>query len=346
MSNENSILKINRHEFQKCKNRIQAFAKKTPKRVDLSTVDYSTCFFFDHRVTGEEFNNLISEIQDSFIQFNDNIRTLTKEFEEVYLTLDTLDRDYIDSIVLAIKGIEKTNDKLRETIEVLRLTVDKLDETTLKTNKRLDTIDRNQRDFENCMKKVVDSQNEVNNNLFRIVEFQNELSDDINKIGEFTNELSANICKMKDFGDSLAKQIHEVVNSQGVAQTQISDMENHIKEYRSDIVKLKTDQTLFNEKIEEIISSLDKYNDLLLLDKQIVTCVENGEKIATENAKLKQQLLEIENSNMIHKAELEDRIKALENDNHVLSNSIKTIYTVGGISIVILILSIVFLFIK
>ena len=346
MNNTNSLLKINRHEFQTCKNRIQAFAQKTPKRVYLSTVDTSTCIFFDHRVTGEELNNLVSEIQDSFIKFNDNIRTLTKEFEEVYLTLDILDRDYIDSIILAIKGIEKTNDKLRETIDTLRLAVDKLDETTLKTSKRLDTIDRNQRDFDNCMKQVVNSQNKVSDNLSQIVKFQNGLSDNIDKIVECTNELSANLYKMKDFEDSLAKQIHKVVSSQGAAQSKISDMESHIKEYGSDIDKLNTAQTLFNEKIEEIIGSLEKYNSLLGLDKQISICVENGKKLTEENAELKQQLLEMEKSNTALKVELEDRIQTLENDNHVLSDSLKKIYTVGGISIVILLSSIAFLYMK
>lgn len=346
MNNTNSLLKINRHEFQTCKNRIQNFAKQTPKRVNLSTVDTSTLCIFDHRVTGAELNNLVSEIQDSFIKFNDNIRSLTKEFEEVYLTLDILDRDYIDSIVLAIKGIEKTNDKLRETIDTLRLAVDKLDETTLKTSKRLDAIDRNQEYFDNCIKNIVDSQNTVADNLSQIVRFQNGLSDNINKIVKSTNELSADLHKMKCFEDSIANQIDKVVSSQAIVQTKMSDMESHLKEYGCEIDKLNTVQTLFNEKIEEIICSLEKYNNLLGLDEQIRTCAEHGKKLAAENAELKQELLEMEKSNTLLKAELEDRIQILNNDNHILSDSLKRIYTVGGISIIVLFSLIAFLYIK
>ena len=105
---------IKQHSFEIAKNRLKDFSEKTETKLELDSVDTDGFLpFSDHRVTGQEFNTRLINIQEHFATINDTNNKIIKEFREVYNALDVLDKDYITSIVANVKAIEKTSNDVR-----------------------------------------------------------------------------------------------------------------------------------------------------------------------------------------------------------------------------------------
>jgi hypothetical protein len=86
-----------------------------------------------HKVTGEEMNLLASQVQESIIEIHDLIKSTISEFNEVYNAFETLDKDYIQSIIISLKSAQIANEEAKKaqidisnTIDALKLTVSKL----------------------------------------------------------------------------------------------------------------------------------------------------------------------------------------------------------------------------
>lgn len=143
---------INTHDFESSKNKIKNFSEKTKAIPELSTVRTSGGLFdlFSHKVTGDELNEVTSQIQDYLISFNSLLTDFIEQFGEVYKTFEALDNDYIKGILISIESIKKTNDELkvaqkdiRKTIEVQKKTIKALSvfKEQLKKLKHLGDID-------------------------------------------------------------------------------------------------------------------------------------------------------------------------------------------------------------
>lgn len=115
-------LTIQYHDFENAKKEIKNFAEQTITDVDINRVaeskgklEFFGDFFcgrgigLDHKVTGGELNELTSQIQTHLISINNTQIKLIREFSQVYLALEALDKDYIQAILISIKAIEETS---------------------------------------------------------------------------------------------------------------------------------------------------------------------------------------------------------------------------------------------
>ena len=123
METENdSSLIIKTHDFQAAKESIEKFGSKSNNLPGISRVE-ETCFgIFKHRVSGEEFNSLVSKLQTHFVAQNAVIMSVIDEFNQVYQAFESLDKDYIAGIVSSIKAAEKvSNEERKDRADIRRL---------------------------------------------------------------------------------------------------------------------------------------------------------------------------------------------------------------------------------
>lgn len=121
-------LVIQYHNFENAKKELKKFSEQTTTDLDLKRVDdskgvgeflgdwfWGRGIGLDHRVTGEELNELTSEIQTHLCSINNTQIKLIREFGQVYSALEALDKDYIQAILISIKQTEATSESIKET---------------------------------------------------------------------------------------------------------------------------------------------------------------------------------------------------------------------------------------
>lgn len=121
-------LVIQYHDFENAKKEIKEFSEQTTTDLDLKRVDDSKgigeflgdLFLgrgigLDHNVTGEELNELTSQVQTHLHSINNTQIKLIREFGQVYSALEALDKDYIQAILISIKATEETSQGIQET---------------------------------------------------------------------------------------------------------------------------------------------------------------------------------------------------------------------------------------
>ena len=121
-------LVIQNHNFENAKKGLKKFSEQDTTSLDLKKVDDSKGvgeFLGDwflgrgiglnHKVTGEELNELTKQIQTHLHSINGTQIKLVKEFGEVYSALEALDKEYIQAILVSIKATEETSQSIQET---------------------------------------------------------------------------------------------------------------------------------------------------------------------------------------------------------------------------------------
>lgn len=138
-----SDIQITKYNFEIAKNRIQEFSNKIPKKSELAPLKTSYLFgLIDKVVTGAEMNDITKTINSYFLDCNDQIINIKKEFGEVYKAFEALENEYIQGIITAVNESSKASRRAKEasekaisaqsdidrTIKTLILTVSKLKE--------------------------------------------------------------------------------------------------------------------------------------------------------------------------------------------------------------------------
>ena len=100
--------------FEDAKKNIQSISKSISKDISLSSVEENTWLVFDHRVTGEEFNERITKIQSCIMDFNKKHTQFVQVFGQVYDALDSLDNEYLTAIIGTIKGVEEASNQAKQ----------------------------------------------------------------------------------------------------------------------------------------------------------------------------------------------------------------------------------------
>lgn len=110
----------------KMQNAVSALQKKCEESIcdgkdltSLPTIDEGWIWDSEHRVTGSEINNLISEIQVIQSHAAKQRRLLWKNLIDVYKTIGGLDADYLSKIEKAFDHINFNYEKIKEnTLEI------------------------------------------------------------------------------------------------------------------------------------------------------------------------------------------------------------------------------------
>lgn len=169
---------IKKHDFEQVKNEIKEFSEQTTPDLDLIKVDDSKNigeiigdiflgrgFGLDHNVTGEELNELTSQIQKNFHCINSTQIKLIQEFGKVYNALDALDRDYIQAILVSINATKKTSESIQETQTQIKKMVENQKKTIEKLNQFKHRLDgyAHLEDIDNIWEKYFQCYDELKN---------------------------------------------------------------------------------------------------------------------------------------------------------------------------------------
>lgn len=126
-------LVIQTHDFEEAKLAIKKFSEETNTELDFQYVDdkkglgewladaiFGGGIGLNHKVTGEELNDLTVQIEVHLRDINTMQINLIKQFGKVYEALEALDKDYIQGILIAVKENELTSERLAEDHQKLK----------------------------------------------------------------------------------------------------------------------------------------------------------------------------------------------------------------------------------
>lgn len=156
--------------FKESKKDIDKFAKSVPKKSELpmlAETEEGLFFIRDAKVKAEDVNEITKKVQESLKENNNHLMKIYGIFNSVYAAFDSLDKDYMQRILLnteaakeankkAVRGLEE-NQKLIESqkmvIEVLKKHKDDLDE--LQHLKDIDMFYDEYQDFKASQEKAL-----------------------------------------------------------------------------------------------------------------------------------------------------------------------------------------------
>ena len=182
--NEIQILtskEISKHNFDKYKNALKRFSEKPDYDFEIPSVETDSFLIFDHKVTGEELNDITERIGEHLIEINKNQNELVKEFKVIYNAFESLDKDYIGGILSSIKSAEIA---FNNSVYAINKAVYAIEELQKAQKDIKSTIDIQKK----LIKGFVDFQNKLNKNVHL---------DDIDKIWDKTQLLNSNLDKLK-----------------------------------------------------------------------------------------------------------------------------------------------------
>ena len=121
-------LTIQTHDFEEAKNKIKAFADNAPTSPEFRKFSTSDGPFgwFDHRVTGTELNNFVKTLQEYLMSFNERDDEFVNEFRHVYEAFESLDRDYIQAILIAVKSAEKASQEAKDAQRAMDIAIERV----------------------------------------------------------------------------------------------------------------------------------------------------------------------------------------------------------------------------
>lgn len=247
---------IAKADFEKQKAELKSFAEDLDESTEL--VKFSTdgnLFDFlsgglwgllDHKVTGEEMNNFVANLQKCLVKINERERNVIKEFGQVYETFEVLDKGYIQGILIGVKSAEEASKEAKaaqkdidNTIKALKLTVQKLQEFKNQVNNHvhLKDIDDMWRD----LKSLIEYIDTFSLNLKKEYERLDQ------KIGEFeTYKISLlEISHLKDV-DEMWGTLDETVNK-------IAALKNEIDTTTDNLSKETKVFYEYKEKLDQLV---------------------------------------------------------------------------------------------
>ncbi len=122
---------ISTHDFEEAKGKIKQFTDQMPSNPTFRPFPVAGGLFnwFPHNVTGDELNSFVKSLEKHMIDFNRNQIAFLKEFGHVYEAFESLDRDYIQAILIAVKSAEKASTEAKDAQRDIDITVDRLCQT-------------------------------------------------------------------------------------------------------------------------------------------------------------------------------------------------------------------------
>lgn len=195
----NEIIKS--HKFEVAKNNIHSLSKAVPN-VSLQKFPTEGSIFRwnNHNITGVEVNELlVSPLQSTLIAQNSTIKSLFKIADEVYKALESLDKEYIQGIVVAVKSAEKASDQAKiassQALEASREAFDASTKATIAQAEIKRTIEALQTTvgiLKGFKEKVTKDLSSITSLNIKITSFDRKIQsieNKVNDIASFTKEI-------------------------------------------------------------------------------------------------------------------------------------------------------------
>ena len=307
-------LVIECHDFENAKNEIKKFSEHTKTDLDIKKVSdkkgvgewlgdaiFGGGIGFDHKVTGQELNELTVQIQEHLYGINNTQIKIIKEFGHVYNALEALDKDYIQAILVSIKATEKTSERIEATQEQIKKIVEdqrKTLEVLKKFKQKLDTyshlgdIDKIWNDCQKWHKEISELSDTVNgaasvgtSNAKMIENVQQSLKSVGGKVVNLDKSLGEQILQMEivlEFVNDLEKITHlKDIDQMWIALDEAHNSLNNICESMKTVNEVANKQQKEIEKILGFISAISEYEHLQDIDS-VWNKTENHEKQLSE----------------------------------------------------------------
>lgn len=278
---------IKTRKFDEAKKQLKNFSLTNHDELKLDKVDVSGGLFdwFDHKVTGEELNEVIRQVQNNLMKSNALNKKFIEEFGQVYHALEALDKEYIQGILMSIKAAEEASKEAKDaqkeinksikvqkqTIEVLKNFKEKLDkyEHLEKVDDVWKYVQVFNEDIKNINHKIENieqmSKNHFNS-IIKLNQFKKELNDltylkYIDELWEENNTSKINITSLSNKIIDIEKKI--------ISQNKIL---NEFKNFKDKINKIKHvyDIDLMWKDIENIFGDIDNLNFQISDVKQLI----------------------------------------------------------------------------
>ena len=244
-TNHSTALIIQEHDFQNAKNQLKKYVSESASELSLPTVPSSGGLFGlgDHKVTGEELNEVISQIQEYFFKVNKLTQGLVSEFGQVYKAFESLDKDYISGIVGSIRAAEKVSEEEQKDRADIKKIVERL-------NKSVDVLKRFKEDIDE-LKHIADV-----DKAWELISHQEEM---IDSLWAYKDSLSG-LSHLMDTDDiwrdvaSLKNGFSEIGGSVSEIQNLIQGLDSALAETRVAISNQQSKQQVFEKEIDKKMS--------------------------------------------------------------------------------------------
>lgn len=262
-------LDIKRYNFDLAKNHLKEFSEKTEAELAIDKVKTDGGFLGlgDHKVTGYELNSRLNSIQTHLIDVNSTNNKAIKEFRYIYNALDSLDKEYITSIVANVKEIEKTSNDVRKQQETLKQHNDKLVTQQSKLDSHQVEIDKNV----NNMKKIVTTLKVFKEKL----DGYKHLTD-IDKIWSDCKIICNDIQVVSDSITALSKK---TTNDIEIANSKNKDL---LEQANNEILALQKKSKTYMEFFSDLSEKMDSTANRL--DEQIPIIEKNSDFVSQVNS--------------------------------------------------------------
>ena len=271
----NEIIKP--HKFEVAKNNIHSLSKTLPN-VSLQKFETEGGLFgwFNHKVTGDEINSfLVSPMQSILISQNSKIKELFNIADEVYKALESLDNEYIQAIIVAVKSAEiaseqaktastKANTASGQALDASRKAMDastkatEAQEDIKRTIEALQVTVRVLKEFKENATKELSSIHSLDNRVNSINSKVKNIEHNIGVIAKSTNELESiqsDLIKVKHIKDidliwEDLKSCHDVIN-------ELIDRPAIVEGHKANLSAFHQQVDSFVEKVDEATSRID-----------------------------------------------------------------------------------------
>ena len=336
--------KIIAKEFNRCKEDLKLFSEQTEKEINLPTVSYYESFLFvdyDHKVTGEELNDLTSKLQEHLKNFNNINNKIIREFSAIYNTFNALDNEYIKKIM---QSIMKSNEAINKANLGL-IEAEKRIEDIRATNGRLEVAQNNIRTIQDDLKYA-------QKDLDKHMEIQKKI---VEGLTQFKGKIDS-YKHLKDI-DNMWENLEKLVNKISIVSQDIDDIKINTQKNVSELNDIKR----FKDKLEnyrhlEDIDEIWKDLDYLKVIKSKLETVENIERLINDvegqkklNSNIELRLRNTFNFIEQQKKKIEDletSLQATQNENMSLSKKLNMSYLLGGGALILGVFNIFYLFLR
>lgn len=258
---------IQRHRFEREKRDIQRYSEQTRKKVEFTQIkqDKELGEFwgdlllgrgigFEHQVTGKELNELIGQVQERFIFINQSHEKVVEMFGSVYRALESLDKDYIQAILISIKateetseGIKATQEQIKKIVESQRKTLEELKKFKLKLDgySHLEEIDTIWKDIQQWHKEIT--------------KFSNELNAIEMNTGENESRIEEIKCDLRVANEKIETMLSFITNIEKLVHLKdIDELWEQGEKHQNRIALVEQNSIVYEDKLGELVEKSDK----------------------------------------------------------------------------------------
>ena len=338
------------HKFEVAKNNIHSLSKTVPN-VSLQKFPTEGSIFSwnEHNITGNEANSLlVSPLQSTLIAQNSTIRSLFNIADEVYNALESLDKEYIQGIIAAVKSAEIASDQAKTasnkantaSSQALEASRKALDASTKATTAQAD-IKRTIEALQTTVRILKEFKEKVTKDLSSIASLNTRITSVNGKIQSIENKINDIAGSAKDIKD-IRPYFSSLTHIKDVDQiwTDLKNSREVVKGLIDTLTPFMSRVNQATSRIDADIDALKQYRTLLetyqhLGDVDAIWSDVEGHKTILSG--LHDKLNTFIKETHSEQEKIEKLIRQMEDDNNLVrlqyNKKLKIAYWVGGTAV-------------